>query len=76
VVVAGYPVPYISDYHAISPVGRVSLDGALLGLDHFHVAAFGLDLAVYALAVAGVLAFRRALRRRRLVRHRAGEPAP
>jgi hypothetical protein len=64
VVVLGFPVPYISDYHGISPVGRASLVDALLGIDHFHVGAFAFDLALYAFAVAGAWAGARALRTR------------
>jgi hypothetical protein len=47
-LVLGYPLPYISDYHGISVVGSASLMGALLGEDLFHVSAFLADVAVYA----------------------------
>lgn len=66
VVVAGYPFPYISDFHGISPVNRTSLVGALLGEDHFHPIAFGLDFLAYALALtAGIAAGRVIARRQR-----------
>jgi hypothetical protein len=45
-------VPYISDYHGISVVGRASLIGALLGEDLFHRRAFLLDLLFYLAAFA------------------------
>jgi hypothetical protein len=73
VVVAGYPLPYISDFHGISPVGRTSLDGALLGEDHFHPIAFGLDLAIYGVALTTMLAAGRALTGQRRGGSRAGE---
>lgn len=65
VVVAGYPLPYISDYHGISPGNRTSLVGALLGEDHFHPMAFGLDVVAYALALAAGIAAGRVMARRR-----------
>jgi hypothetical protein len=36
VVVAGFPLPYISDYHGISPVGSADLVGAA-----FYMVALG-----------------------------------
>ena len=64
VLVLGFPLPYISDYHGISVVGNASLSGALLGEDHFHWSGFVADVVVYfVIAAAGVLAMRR-LRRR------------
>ena len=63
VLVLGFPLPYVSDYHGISVVGSASLSGALLGEDHFHAGAFLIDLLVYlalsGLAVAAVRAMRR-----------------
>jgi hypothetical protein len=54
VLVAGYPFPFISDYHGISVVGRVSVLGGLLGEDHFHWRAFAMNVGVFAvLSVAG-----------------------
>jgi hypothetical protein len=62
--VAGFPLPYISDYHGISPVGSTSLTGALLGEDHFHPGAFAANVAVYlALAAAAWTGIRRRTRR-------------
>ena len=54
VLVLGFPLPYVSDYHGISPVGRASLLGAVMGTDHFHPAAFLADVAFYALCLAVV----------------------
>jgi hypothetical protein len=54
VLVAGFPVPYLSDYHGISVVNRISIIGGLLGEDHFHWRAFLLDAVVYALVLAAV----------------------
>jgi hypothetical protein len=64
VVVLGFPFPYVSDYHGISPVGSASLSGALLGEDHFHRGAFVADAGLYLLAAGGAAAAARALRRR------------
>ena len=47
VLVLGFPLPYISDYHGISVVGRASLSGALLGEDHFHLLGFLADIGLY-----------------------------
>ena len=55
VLVLGFPLPYISDYHGISVVGSASVSGALLGEDHFHAGAFLIDLLVY-LALSGLVA--------------------
>lgn len=54
VLVRGFPLSYISDYHGISVVGRASLLGALLGEDHFRARAFAIDVAIYAALVAGL----------------------
>jgi hypothetical protein len=54
VLVAGFPVPYLSDYHGISVVNRVSLLGGVLGEDHIHWRAFFLDAIVYGLLVTAV----------------------
>jgi hypothetical protein len=64
VVVLGFPVPYISDYHGISVVGRASLTGALLGEDHFHSSAFLADVLVYFVLAALLATTLRALRAR------------
>ena len=55
VIVLGFPLPYVSDYHGISVVGRASLSGALLKEDHFHGGAFVVDLLFY-LALSGLVA--------------------
>lgn len=64
VVVLGFPFPYVSDDQGISPVGRASLSGALVGEDLFHPGAFWANVAVYsgAAALAGLAV--RARRRR------------
>ncbi|HEX7241357.1 MAG TPA: hypothetical protein VF263_13865 [Longimicrobiaceae bacterium] len=65
VVVIGFPLPYISDFHGISPVGSAGLTGALLGEDHFHADAFWANVAIYFLfCVAEWGVARRLLRRR------------
>jgi hypothetical protein len=74
VLVAGFPFPYVSDYHGISVVGRVSFVDALLGIDHFHTRAFWLNVDLYLLATAAacslVQRFRRAVSARtRFGRH-------
>ena len=64
VLVRGWPLPYISDNHGISVVGRASLLGAAIGEDWFHARAFAADVAFHALVVAGVAAVVRRRRRR------------
>src|SRR5688500_13610567 len=46
-LVLGFPVPYISDYHGISVGNAASLGGALLGEDLFHLSGFLADVAIY-----------------------------
>ncbi|HEX2187987.1 MAG TPA: hypothetical protein VHG51_03765 [Longimicrobiaceae bacterium] len=53
VVVLGFPLPYVSDYHGISVVGSASLVGAVLGEDLFHAGAFWADVAAYLALLAG-----------------------
>lgn len=64
VVAAGFPIPYIADYHGISPVGRVSLVDALMGMDKFRPRAFWADVGFYALVLATVFALTPRLSRR------------
>ena len=68
VQVRGFPLPYISDFHGISPVGRASLVGALLGEDHLHLHAFAADAALYAALAGAAWAGIARLRRRRATR--------
>jgi hypothetical protein len=63
VIVLGFPLPYISDYHGISVVGRASLSEALLGIDHFHWEGFVGDVALYFVIAALIAAALRARRR-------------
>ncbi len=65
VLVRGFPLSYISDYHGISVVGRASLLGALLGEDHFRAHAFAADVALYAALLAAIATARSRLARRR-----------
>ena len=66
VVVVGFPFPYISDFHGISPVNSADLVGAALGMDHFHAAPFVANVALYLALAAAVRALvRRAARGRR-----------
>jgi hypothetical protein len=51
VVAVGFPFPYISDYHGLSPGGRADLLGAFFGEDLFRPRPFVANLAVYAAAV-------------------------
>jgi hypothetical protein len=51
VVAVGFPFPYISDYHGLSPGGRADLLGALFREDRFRPRPFVANLAVYAAAV-------------------------
>lgn len=75
VVVLGFPLPYISDYHGISVVGSASLSGALLGEDHFHLSAFLGDVLLYFVLAALAVAALRALRER-AARARPATPLP
>jgi hypothetical protein len=68
VEVRGFPRPYISDFHGISPVGRASLVGALLGEDLFRPRDFWLDAALYAGAVGVAWGAGRRVARRRAAR--------
>jgi hypothetical protein len=63
-LVAGFPLPYISDYHGISTGNSATLTGAVLGEDLFHRAAFLTDLGVYFLLAWAVAAAVRAARAR------------
>ena len=63
-VVAGFPFPYITDYHGLSPGLSADLTGALLGLDLFSWRAFLLDAAIY-LGVLVVVRYVLSLRKRR-----------
>ena len=65
VVVRGFPLSYISDYHGISVVGDASLVGALLGEDHFRAGSFLANTAFFAALIAAghVVAQRRRSRR-------------
>ena len=66
VTVGGFPLPWVSDYHGISPVGSVSLTGAILGEDHFHAGAFVADVACFLVAGGALMMLAsRATRRRR-----------
>ena len=73
VLVGGFPFAFLSDYHGISVVGRVSLLGGLLGEDHIHWHAFAMDAGIYALVATGAWAAWSRLRARRRGRH--GGPA-
>jgi hypothetical protein len=64
VLVLGFPLPYISDYHAISPVGSASLTNALLGVDLLHVGPFLANVGIYFLLGIVVTAAVRAVRTR------------
>lgn len=64
VIVLGFPLPYISDYHGISVVGKASLVDALLGIDHFHLSAFLANVVLYFVVVLLVATTARSLRRR------------
>ena len=52
VVAGAWPLPYIVDYPALSPVGSVSLSGAALGLDRLD---FGSLLVTFSSWLAAIL---------------------
>jgi hypothetical protein len=54
VVVRGFPVSYVSDYHGISPVGTASLSGAFIGVDRFRPGAFLANLGLYIIVLAAI----------------------
>lgn len=64
IVAAGFPIPYIADYHGISPVGSVGLVEALMGIDKIRPRAFWGDVAFYTLMLAAVSALTRRHARR------------
>lgn len=59
VAVRGFPMPYVSDDHGVSPVGTADLAGALTGVDRFHPGAFAADVALYAATGAAAMALAR-----------------
>jgi hypothetical protein len=59
----GFPLPYIADYHGISPVGSADLMGMLMGIDKFRMRPFLADVAFYS-ALIGVIWLVAARRRR------------
>jgi hypothetical protein len=63
-VVAGFPLPYITDYHGLSPGQSADITGALLGVDLFDWRPFLLDAAIY-LAVLIAVRYVLSLRKRR-----------
>ena len=52
VVAAGFPIPYIADYHGISPVGSVSLIEAVMGIDNIRPRPFWTNVVFYGAIVA------------------------
>ena len=64
-VAAGFPLPYVIDYHGISPAGSADLAGALLGMDLFYLRPFILDTGIYLLVFLVIHAFVSSRRRRR-----------
>jgi hypothetical protein len=64
-VVAGFPIPYIVDYHGLSPGKSADLVGALLGMDLFYWGPFLLDAAIYLVALL-VIRYVMFLRQRRI----------
>lgn len=57
-LVKGFPLPYISDFHGISPVGSAGLLGAILGEDLFHPLAFWGDVVIYAVVLSAIVLLR------------------
>jgi hypothetical protein len=62
VAAGGWPLPYLVDYPAISPVGSVSLVNALIGIDRIEtmplLVSFGLWLALAAAVVVLLRSYR------------------
>ena len=54
VLVAGFPLPFVSDFHGISAVNSISLGGTLMGEDHFHAAPFVANVAIYMIVTSGI----------------------
>ena len=54
VVVVGFPLPYISDFHGISVVGSADVLGALMGEDLFHRGPFVANVVLYFCLVLAV----------------------
>lgn len=65
VLVAGFPLPFVSDFHGISVVNSISLSGTLLGEDTFHATPFAGNIAFYMIVTYGIVtAFSLAKRRK------------
>lgn len=60
---AGWPLPYVVDNPGLSPVGEASLSGAATGADRLRWESLALDLLVWTLAAAILVALLRRLRR-------------
>jgi hypothetical protein len=75
VVVAGFPFAFIADYPGISPVGSVSLLGALLGIDRIHGTALSATLATWSLVGGVSVGLLRARRRVRQAARRVAAEA-
>ena len=54
VVATGFPIPYIADYHGISPVGSADLIGAAMGIDKIRPLPFWTNVVFYGALVAVV----------------------
>ena len=63
VAAAGWPLAYIVDYPGLSPVGSVSLTGAVLGLDKTWLPELGISFAFW-LALSALAIWR--VRRRKI----------
>ena len=64
VLVGGFPLVFVSDYHGISVVNSISLSGALLGEDLFHWPSFLGNVLFYLMIAAGASAIMMRYRRR------------
>jgi hypothetical protein len=60
---AGWPLPYLVDYPGLSPANEASLAGALMGVDRWRYEALAVDIALWALLFAIVVALWGRLRR-------------
>jgi hypothetical protein len=63
VAAGGWPLPWLIDYPGLSPARSVSLAGVVLGVDRLRVEAFAIDVVLWTLLAAIVLAAWRRLRR-------------
>jgi hypothetical protein len=54
VVVGGWPLWFVRDHPAISPVGSVSVSNGIVGVDVLSPRRFAVDVAIHSAVIAAV----------------------